>query len=354
MKQEEKGHVTIIVELRGELCNHLSLLASARITQLMAQARGIQTKIVGQHQDRPKWRHARDDLRKCFTNFQSFQFRAAKWDKSQNFQKRQRQQEEWLTQRQRQMLTNARGEGLELLSQLLNHTKATLAYNSKTKSGYQYSLPYLTTTQFSTWEVLTEKNYRAIADLFQFNDSNPECCQLKPYADETVLHVRNFFTELNGAWEKGFRELSPNNVASMLFAKSLASHNAPPRIAIVSRFTSTVQPYVDQLKTQYNASVRVISNQTGLQDFCFLKETQHQLIGTYTSTYAIWGGILGKAPLVRLYEIETLLPGDLPRTLDIYSQPLFSLTRTLANRSFLYETFYQSQPYQPEPSLATD
>mmetsp|Transcript_8242 Transcript_8242/g.11764 ORF Transcript_8242/g.11764 Transcript_8242/m.11764 type:complete len:177 (+) Transcript_8242:61-591(+) len=102
----------------------------------------------------------------------------------------------------------------------------------------------------------------------------------------------------------GFEELSPHHTATLLLSKVKAGS----KIAITSRFANSPQhmdPYVQALESQ-GFVVRVIQNQSGVQDFCFLMKTQNMLIGTAMSTYVSLAGALGDAPQVRLYSVDSL------------------------------------------------
>lgn len=99
---------------------------------------------------------------------------------------------------------------------------------------------------------------------------------------------------------KGFEELSPNKTASELFAHLQRGE----KVAITTRFGGEhVAPYVSALE-QRGIDVRVISNQTGVQDFCFLLQSQKELLGTTMSTFAAWAAYLGDTKRVILYQVK--------------------------------------------------
>lgn len=126
------------------------------------------------------------------------------------------------------------------------------------------------------------------------------CCKERPEQDEVVFHLRNFAAENQQLLLKGYQELDPNSTAELLFA------NLRPgdKIAIVSRFTDNVQPYVDALESK-GLSVRVITNQTSVQDFCFLQSTKRELVGAKMSTFVTWAAILGDVKQARLYAVNS-------------------------------------------------
>lgn len=100
----------------------------------------------------------------------------------------------------------------------------------------------------------------------------------------------------------GFEELSPNQTAHGLF------RNLHPgdKVAITSRYNDhpSVQPYVDALIDR-GIRVRVITGQTGVEDFCFLMHAQKELVGIAESTYATWAAHLGNAKRARFYSMDS-------------------------------------------------
>lgn len=112
-------------------------------------------------------------------------------------------------------------------------------------------------------------------------------------------------------------------------------------MAILSRFSAKEeQPYIDAMK-QRGLQVRFIDGQTGVQDFCFLKSAQKEVIGTALSTYVFWAGILGNASNVRLYMLDTPeqrrgLPIDYvwkhPDLKDRFRFELHQVNRTIETR----------------------
>ena len=63
-----------------------------------------------------------------------------------------------------------------------------------------------------------------------------------------------------------------------------------------------VQEYVAALEKR-GLQVRVVE-QGGVQDFCFLKETQKELVGGAVSTFVRWAAFLGDARKVQLYILD--------------------------------------------------
>ena len=98
---------------------------------------------------------------------------------------------------------------------------------------------------------------------------------------------------------RGFEELSPYQTAHELFGHLQAGD----RIAMTTRWHNPLsQAYVDAM-TARGLVVRVVTNQTGVQDFCFLTSAQKELVGVAKSTYVRWAAYLGNATRARLYAV---------------------------------------------------
>jgi hypothetical protein len=147
-------------------------------------------------------------------------------------------------------------------------------------------------------------------------------------------HFRNFLAEFpkQGAGT-GLEELSPNKTAYELFAndnpwpatRSTQHHQAAGademyttstqtttkqrKIAITTRFGKHPQTkaYVTALEGR-GFQVRLIENQSAVQDFCFLTSAQNELVGSVRSTFLLWAGLLTdpqRTRAVRLYSIDS-------------------------------------------------
>ena len=123
----------------------------------------------------------------------------------------------------------------------------------------------------------------------------------------SLQHFRYFARELSIEEQKsrGFQELGPHRVATMLLG-----HLEPgSKVAMTTRFEDDplVQEYITAIEKQ-KLQIRLIVNQTGVQDFCFLLRAKQELIGVAKSTYARWAAYLGTAERVQLYALDN--PGS--------------------------------------------
>lgn len=330
-------NATIVVYLSGEMGNHLSVIAKAYSTKLLALERyNIAAKLVFRHQLVSKWTHAKRDLKKCFPKLATYDFSAAN---SKAFDKLQRKQAKYL----------ARGHWdparLQLDSFLDNKTsiESALSYWNQvldspslfnvTAAAGEVSFPFLTVgAPFCPLDML-DRYHDEIQSFFEFDRS--KCCHALPSANETVFvsvvhmramfllisllthlaspmhgmkHLRNFQVELKRVYKtKGFEELSPNKTAHELFDHL----HSGDKIAITTRFGGDrLIPYITALQQQ-GLQVRVIEKQSGPQDFCFMMSAKKELVGTFKSTFAAWAAYLGNMKRASLYVPTT--PNSVPR-----------------------------------------
>lgn len=99
--------------------------------------------------------------------------------------------------------------------------------------------------------------------------------------------------------------MDPTRVANQLM-KHLPSGQ---KVAMTTRFNAKQEPLVELYLKTFKArgfQPRLIVNQTGIQDFCFLLNAQQELLGVAKSTYARWAAYLGRAKSVQLYAIDNV------------------------------------------------
>ena len=143
--------------------------------------------------------------------------------------------------------------------------------------------------------------------LYTFQDETPTKIILTPLVLFVLSqHFRNFEKELQGKnFGKGWEELSLFQTARDLLGQEEMASPSNHSIAMTTRFpndpsTMTLVQEVRALGTD----IRITQNHTALQDFCFLKHAQHELVGHYRSTFALWAALLGNARRVRFYAVE--------------------------------------------------
>jgi hypothetical protein len=71
----------------------------------------------------------------------------------------------------------------------------------------------------------------------------------------------------------------------------------------VKRDNTTLE-YVEAFRKR-GLQVRVVSGQSRVQGFCFLKKAQKELVGSAVSTFVRWAAFLGDAKRVQLYILDS-------------------------------------------------
>jgi hypothetical protein len=308
-----RRNITLVAHLRGQMGNNLGVLAHAYAVRLAIERTypHISINLVGQHQNAHKWKSTARNLQTCFPSLRNFQFEGGNWDSE--YRTRLQQQNKWLklgtkkSDSTRNLLhvdESCPNRGLcwretadflqSLLQQQTENPDVKMIQESPNAT---VSLPFLSSRSMSILDVLVDEFYDEIR---QWLTLDAACCKERPEEGEVVFHLRNFATESKVLLSKGYQELDPNSTAELLFA-----HLRPgDKIAIVSRFTDSVQPYVKALESR-GLSVRVIRNQTSVEDFCFLQSSKKELVGAKMSTFVNWAAVLGEAEQSRLYSVNS-------------------------------------------------
>ncbi len=154
---------------------------------------------------------------------------------------------------------------------------------------------------------VVDKFYDDLLKTFVFDDEI--CCgktlDEPPEDDETILHLRNFATELRRESlrkARGFEQLDKDRIASEL----LGHLKEGDKIALAGRnlqrdaADNSTEAYgiVESIKAK-NMTVRFSPGTSGMNDFCFLKSARKELIGTSTSTYTVLASIMAGPSLKR-------------------------------------------------------
>jgi len=200
-------NISIVVQLSGEMGNHLSKLAFGfSIQQILWEQYGIASHFILRKQERSaKAILARRDVQECFPNFRTQDFEAGK---TQEFQQRLEQQEKWLgqTNASKLVLENTISVDevdcrLAYLHELLllqqqaqrepKNTSSQHALAATNKHSNNITLPFIYTQSFVGWEYI-ERYYYQLKKLFVFDDE--ACCASVPQPDEHVF-VRTMYCD---------------------------------------------------------------------------------------------------------------------------------------------------------------
>jgi len=348
-------NISIVVQLSGEMGNHLSKLAFGfSIQQVLWEQYGIASHLILRRQEevaKAVW--ARKDVQACFPNFRNQDFEAGNTGE---FQQRLEQQQRWLGQKNASKLVLESGisedevDGRlsylhELLLQAKREPKNSLSQQALAvpNKDSKITLPFIYTQSFVRWEYI-ERYYNRLRSLFAFDDE--ACCASVPQPDEHVFvrtiycddfmttphtfstsvrfsptlicvcmqHFRNYVAEMpNYAKPLAFEELSPNQTVLELFeqkpssARNYSNENGgtSKKIVITTRIhNEEARTYVEAFQ-RFGWNARIEDHRTGTQAFCFLRQTKQDLVGFVRSTFLIWASLLGNSSQVRLYSINT-------------------------------------------------
>jgi hypothetical protein len=183
---------TIVIQLRGELGNHMGTLAQGKALQLvLRETYGLNARLVIRPQIQhghlsKKFKPARNELQRCFPTLNDELLGGFVYDLSE-YSQRQQQQEAWLTQDEIKKLRTFNtpenvNNGLELFHQLWTRTSKPPLPDNAT-----ISIPFIYTDVWPTF--LQDRYYDEIRHLFALNET--ACCKEVPDPDESVF-VRSF------------------------------------------------------------------------------------------------------------------------------------------------------------------
>lgn len=298
-----KQQLTIVTQLSGQLGNHIAKVATAVALALEWQGRPHDSvDIVLRHQEHPKWVAAAADFQACFPHVAKFNVSAAN---TREFVERLRQLQQHPVNRTTSVADfldagiNQNPERVDEIFEWLEENWSDLVDKKEKASNATIGFPFVYANHLAGLDVYVDRHYTALRRFFEFK---AECCAERPYPDETVFHYRNFLREMpRKGLQKGYQELSPTDVAQKL----LAHLPAGSKVALVTRYANDAVAYQHALQ-QRGLQVRRIVNQTGVQDFCFLMQTQKEAVGLARSTFFWWAAaVLGQADTVRAYSVDS-------------------------------------------------
>ena len=306
-RYNKKFNATILVELAGEMGNQISFMAHGLILQWMLyDDYGVQSQIWLRHQENPKWIRARASMQMCFKSTQTMNFEEGN---TEEFTKKKAMQE---YRYGRNANSIVKGEENPTIQNLLKQfardvgvTRSDVNASSINQSGTNstISLPFIHSKSMALGGKDFDRYYPKIRKVFHFDFGSRKCCnpEIKPDPDETVFHFRNFKKELSKSVKRSqFAELGPNQAVQDLLGH--LPHGS--KVAIVSRFIDENVEHHVKAFGERGLRVRVISGNSGEQDFCFLLSAEKEIVGSSRSTFFRWAGYLGNAKTVRAYTVN--------------------------------------------------
>jgi hypothetical protein len=188
------------------------------------------------------------------------------------------------------------------------------ASNSPTEIIMPYQTPFIVYSNHLVgfFDVYMDRFYDLYRQYFIIDESNPTCgCTSQQYqasAENTnnniLFYYRGYQIELpKKGIPLGYEEIHPNSLVSYLLEQQQYQPNIY-NVAIVSRFPDRTEPYVNAL-TNVGYTVRVIQHMNStnivtsvMHDFCYLRRltTTIELIGPIRSTFFMWASILAIQP----------------------------------------------------------
>ncbi|KAI2505646.1 hypothetical protein MHU86_8794 [Fragilaria crotonensis] len=290
------NNFTIVIQLSGEMANHLYKFAAGYVVKwILEDDFNITSRIVLRHQDNQKWVRGRKSMM-CFTKLRHMDYSQGN---TQEFEDRWKQQQAWIG-----------GDGFEIkTAESLRQTVKDIVLvfaNASTPPPVlpvdaNITIPFIYANYFQGQRMI-DKYFDRLRDLFEFDLTNPDCCgESQALRNESLFHARGFAYEMpKQAKTKGFEELSPNKTVTEL----LQNHQRGDKIAVLSRFPSYGQLYVDRMLSK-GLDARLVETTNGEQSFCFLMSGQTEIIGSTRSTFVAWASFLGNASKARIYDLHS-------------------------------------------------
>lgn len=76
-------------------------------------------------------------------------------------------------------------------------------------------------------------------------------------------------------------------------------------MAIITRVDNEAAQAYQSAFEDVGVKARIVENQTGTQDFCFLTQGMREVAGIARSTFFVWGSLLGMSSKAWLYSINS-------------------------------------------------
>lgn len=276
-----KAPIHIIVQMSGEMGNHLSKLASGiGVSLYLRDTYHIESsELMLRHQERTdKWKPAVAYLKQCFPFAKELNFSEA-----QSYY----------------APTNSPFDGINDTNETV--IMAAIGTIAQATERVNQSSPVIVySNHLALLDAYMDRYYEVYREYFAMNQT---CCATLPDDDEVVLHMRLFTKEMpRKGVQKGYEELSPKDLIEQAL-KPYAT-NTTKKIAILSRYPDHLDEYVQAL-SDAGWNVRVLANQTATQDFCFLMNA-NTMIGSVRSTFFFWAAVLSNtAQRVLAYSVDS-------------------------------------------------
>ena len=307
-QSHSKNIPTIVVELNGEMSNIQWHLANGyTLMWILQDEHNILSNIIVKVST-PKSVRAWKSVRLCYPNLQNLH--TVEGD-SIEFNIRQSQQDAWLGVDNSMFFQSRKAWSTLNVGQTLKRFARVLASTTRPAPvlpvDANITLPIIVTPTFAGKPLIDrfhdiDRFYDRVKNLFEYDVSNPACCGPIAHPKEHIFHARGFVVEIGKerATKSDMLELSPNKTAREL----LTNYQRHDKIAVLSRFPSFGQLYVDRMRSE-GLDARFVETANGEQSFCFLMSGKNEIVGTVQSTFMQWASYLGNASKVRVYILRT-------------------------------------------------
>jgi hypothetical protein len=332
----------LVVMLSGELGNYLLKIAYGKIVQTVAEEDGrfnFTLRFVSPGS--PKSYKTSQEIKQCFPkhfsekeiNMDEFLLKSPEWKEITRTQSKVvgSHYMDWEDNTLASKMLHINGSTTEEIRSSLDHLHNVLHRmgTKRRRNRYNLSIPLVLVHKMPTFPLI-DKYWDTLAEIFTFKDA--ECCLDLPQKDESVLHIRGFNVERPQDYEvKGMKELPPTRTSENL----LHHLNVGDKVAIISRYPDQLADFTESLQNR-GLHVRTIANQTGVQDFCFLKSATKEVIGGRKSTFFLAAAFLN--PLVAKVTVYCY---QQPSILDCDTASLSKFTNSkLARKEWNFPIFY--------------
>jgi hypothetical protein len=186
-KKKLKEEGTVVMQVRGEMGNHLQKIAHGYGIHWYAQDElEFLPSLKLRHLKKTKWKTARNDIVQCFKQLRNLDYESGH---APDFVKLQKEQAAWLSQQPPDVVSamyQIRDESLHNISQGIQAMKhlAKTALSKDSKPPHMMGYP-IVVLGGPMRNALVDHYYDRYRDLFAFDDK--ACCAQLPEPDETVF-----------------------------------------------------------------------------------------------------------------------------------------------------------------------
>lgn len=179
---------TFVIQVRGEMGNHLQKIAHGYGLQWLAQDYfQFSPRLVVKHLKKPKWKTARNDIIQCFPKLRHLDYEGAHHAE---FQRLLKTHASWITQQNSSIVENAKfvreetfaniSIGLDAMKQLIDSSSTKV----ENRPSHSNDFP-IVVLGGPMRNILVDFYYHHYRTLFEFDNS--ACCAQIPEPDEVVF-----------------------------------------------------------------------------------------------------------------------------------------------------------------------